>query len=303
LMLDYHMLVFVTVTEKKNFSRAAEALNLSQPAISLQIQALEEYYGTKLFERSNKRVELTQAGEALYPTAVQILELYQAGKQAVSDLVGSVSGRLVIGASLTIGEYVLPRILARFSEQFPQVDVSLRVANTEIVAEQSMAGLIDLGLVEGPMTNNRLRVIPFAEDEMTLIVPPKHRLAIKPVADVKDLASETFILRESGSGTRHAMEEQLRQISVHPRKIIELGSTGAIKEAVEAGLGISFVSRWSIRKELRLQSLVSLRVRDHVLLRSFSIILLESRFHSRAMKEFIRIVEDVKEPTTMPENE
>src|ERR1700730_18036069 len=126
-MLDAHLLVFITVAEKRNFSRAADALNLSQPAISRQIQTLEEYFGARLFERTNKRVELSLAGEVLLPYAQSIIDMHRQASQAVQDLTGMVTGKLQIGASLTIGEYILPRVLASFLKKYPIVESSVTI--------------------------------------------------------------------------------------------------------------------------------------------------------------------------------
>ena len=170
-MTPMHLLVFVTVAEKKNFSRAAEALSLTQPAISQQIQSLEDFYGSKLFERTSKRVELTQAGETLLPYARQILDLADVAKGALDDLVGRVTGRLTIGASLTIGEYLLPHVLAVYAKQFPEVEVNVLIANTEEIGEMALDHSIDVGVVEGRLEHRLLRLTPFLEDEMVLISP------------------------------------------------------------------------------------------------------------------------------------
>ncbi|GIM44864.1 LysR family transcriptional regulator [Collibacillus ludicampi] len=295
-MLDYHLLVFTTVAEKKNFSRAAEALNLTQPAISLQIQTLEEHYGVRLFERSNKRVELTRAGEILYDYAIQILGLHNEAQQALNDLIGLVTGRLVIGASLTIGEYVLPRLLATYTQMYPKVSVEVFIGNTEEIAEHALSNMIDVGLVEGPVIKKRLLITPFMDDELMLIVPSNHRLSAYSYVELNDLSNEIFILREAGSGTRFVMDELLHELPFEPKKMIQLGSTQSIKEAVEAGLGISFISKWTIRKELSLGTLNALRVKNHELKRQFSILYKENQFQSRAVTEFIQLTTQTKIP-------
>jgi LysR family transcriptional regulator, transcriptional activator of the cysJI operon len=287
-MLDYHLLVFTTVAEKKNFSRAAEALNLSQPAISLQVQSLEEHYGVRLFERSNKRVELTRAGEILYDYATRILALHSEAEQAMNDLIGLVTGRLVIGASLTIGEYVLPRLLAIYTREYPKVTVEVVIGNTEEIAENALADMIDVGLVEGPVNKKRLLIQPFMEDELMLVVPASHPFAERTQVELEDLRDEIFILREAGSGTRFLMEELLQALPFD-QKIIQFGSTQSIKEAVESGLGISFISKWTIRKELALGTLRALRIKDHELKRQFSLLYKQNKFLSRAGKEFIQL--------------
>ncbi|MBE3588341.1 MAG: LysR family transcriptional regulator [Thermoanaerobacteraceae bacterium] len=289
-MLDHQLKVFVTVAEKKNFSRAAEVLNLTQPAISQHIHALEEHYRARLFDRSNKKVELTQAGAILYSYAQKILTLHQEAERAVTDLIELVTGKIVVGASMTIGEYVLPRLLGAYARKYPEVELAMTIGNTSIVFEQTLEGTIDIGLVEGPVEHAHLQVEPFLTDEMVLIVPPDHPLAGKPVATVEDLSRCTIILREEGSGTRLAAENALRQLNARPARILQLGSTQAIKEAVEAGLGISFLSRWAIRKELALGTVKPVRLKDTTITREFKIIRNQTRFQSRASDEFINFI-------------
>lgn len=287
--MQFQLLVFMTVVEKKNFSRAAEALNLTQPAVSQQIHSLEDYYGVKLFERNSKRVEMTRAGEILYRYAAEILRLHQEARQAINDLLGRVTGKLIIGASLTIGEYVLPRLLSVFTGQFPEVEVAVSIGNTEVIAEHTLANRIDVGLVEGPVNPANLITVPFLEDEMLLIVPANHRLASVREADVSDLVGEIFIVREAGSGTRFVVEEVFRTLGIQPKREIQFGSTQAIKEAVEAGLGVAFISKWSIQKELKLGTLSAIRIKGHSFPRPFSLIWKKDQFQSRAMKEFAKL--------------
>ncbi|UOF90493.1 LysR family transcriptional regulator [Fodinisporobacter ferrooxydans] len=293
-MLDAHLHVFLTVAEKRNFSRAAEFLNLTQPAISQQIQTLEEYYGAKLFERTNKRVELTQAGHVLVPYAQKIMETHHHALQAVNDLTGQVTGKLTIGASLTIGEYILPKLLANFSGNYPKVEPTVKIGNTEVIAEHMLSGTIDLGLIEGPIHNKHLHVVPFLEDEMLLIVPANHMLNRYTEVEVDDVANETFLLREAGSGTRFAMEELLHDLSIQPKRVIQLGSLQSIKEGVEAGLGISFLSKWTIQKEIQLQSIHPVRIKGVRLKRQFSLLNRKGQFASRAVTEFMRVVQETK---------
>jgi DNA-binding transcriptional LysR family regulator len=287
--LQFQLQVFVTVVEKKNFSRAAETLNLTQPAVSQQIHSLEEQYGVKLFERNSKRVELTRAGEILHQYAVQILNLHQEARQAINDLMGLVTGKLMIGASLTIGEYVLPRLLSVYSKQFPDVEAAVSIGNTEAIADNVMKNRIDVGLVEGPVTPANLIVTPFLEDEMVLIVPSGHRLSGKDEVDTDVLNGETFIVREAGSGTRFVVEELIRTLEFQPKSEIQFGSTQAIKNAVEAGLGVAFISKWTIQKEITLGTLSEVRIKGHSFPRPFSIVWKKGQFQSRAMREFTEL--------------
>jgi len=291
-MITSHLLVFVTVAEKKNFSRAAEALSLTQPAISQQIHTLEEYYGQKLFERTSKRVELTPAGETLLPYARQILNLSAVARDRVNDLVGKVSGRLSIGASLTIGEYLLPQLLAKYARLFPDVTISMKIANTEEIGQMVLDHTIDVGVVEGRLQHRHLELTPFAEDELILIAPLGHPLASRESVQAADLSRETFLLREEGSGTRVQAEEVLDALGVTPKRMIALGSTQTIKEGVEEGLGLAILSKWCVRKELRYETLVRLEVEGQRFPRPLQILEHTGRTYTRAVSEFIALVRE-----------
>lgn len=291
-MLEHQLRVFITVAEKKSFSRAAKALGLSQPAISQHIQALEEHYQARLFERSNRKVELTQAGTILYSYAQKILKLHQEAARAVSDLMGLVTGRIVVGASMTIGEYVLPGLLGAFARKYPEVELAMLTGNTAMILEQAVEGNIDLALVEGPVEHAQLVAEPFLTDEMVLIVPPGHPLSSRPQVTARDLASCTIILREEGSGTRLVAEGVLKKLNVKPARVIQLGSIQAIKQAVEAGLGISFLSKLTIKKELALGTIKPVRLKDLTITREFKIVRHRTKFQSRACEEFCRFVKE-----------
>lgn len=289
-MLDNQLYIFMTVADKKNFSRAGEFLNMTQPAISQHIHALEEYYGVKLFERSSKKVELTQAGTILYNYARNILDQHQKAKRAVSDLVDTVTGKLTIGASLTIGEYVLPRLLATFARKYPDVEFSVWIGNTEMVHERTREGSIDIGLVEGLIEDPQLHIKTFLQDEMVLVAPVLHPLAAKSNISRDDLKECVFVIREEGSGTRLSVEELFQKAGFRPERIITLGSTQAIKEAVEAGMGITILSKWCVRKELLLGSLKLLRIKGLEIPRLFFLVKLKDKFQSRAGDEFVKFI-------------
>lgn len=289
-MLDNQLYIFITVADKKNFSRAAELLNMTQPAISQNIHALEDYYGAKLLERSSKKVDLTQAGTVLYKYAQEILGLHRVAKRAVADLVDLVTGKLTIGASLTIGEYVLPKMLATFARKYPDVEYSVKVGNTELIHELTRDGTIDVGLVEGVIEDSQLKVKTFLQDELVLVVPIMHPLAKRSFVTGEDLGECVFVIREEGSGTRLAVSEFFEKAGLSPERVITLGSTQAIKEAVESGLGITILSKWSLRKELALGSLKPLRIKGLEIPRWFFHIQLKDKFKSRACDEFIKFI-------------
>ncbi len=235
-------------------------------------------------------MELTQAGSTLYKYAKEILDMHGIAKRAVADLMELVTGKLTIGASLTIGEYVLPHLLAAYSRKYPDVKLSVIIGNTEEMHEKALDGSIDIGLVEGDLVDPHLEITEFLQDELVFVIPKQHPMAMKNVVDNNELAENTFILREEGSGTRLAMEKALQELSFKPKKQTVLGSTQAIKEAVEAGLGISCLSKWTLRKELQLGILKPLRMKDCNLTRGFYLIRYKGKFESKACAEFKRFI-------------
>lgn len=232
----------------------------------------------------------------MYKYAIEIMDLHRVAKRAVSDLIELVTGKLTIGASLTLGEYVLPRLLAVFARKYPDVKYSVLIGNTEVTHERAREGTIDIGLVEGLIEDPQLDIKTFLEDELLLVVPKQHPLALKKTVEKDELKNCVFVMREEGSGTRLAVEEIFQKIDFQPSKIITLGSTQAIKEAVEAGLGITVLSKWALRKELLLGSLKPLRIKRLNFSRGMYLIQRKDKFHSRAFEEFVKFVTAEKIP-------
>jgi DNA-binding transcriptional LysR family regulator len=289
-MEDHKLRVFCTVAETKSFSKASEIIHLTQPAVSLQIQALEEVYETKLFDRSSNTVTLTPAGETLYRYAKEILGLYASAEKDIGGITGLVKGSISIGASTTIGNYVLPSVISDFKKKSPKIKLHLLVGNTKRIVELLNAGNVDLGLVEGEVTKYKLMTEKLIADELTLIVPAFHPWAKKKEVSMLDIIKEPFIFREEGSGTRQVIEKYLakRGISTQDMKITTiLGSTEAIKEAVENGTGISIVSKWAVRRESRFGSIKFLKFKEVRMLRNFSLIFNKNAVTSYASDEFL----------------
>ncbi|MFD1176162.1 selenium metabolism-associated LysR family transcriptional regulator [Paenibacillus puldeungensis] len=278
--LNYHQLhIFYTVAERGSFSAAAQALHMTQPAVTMQIQSLEDYFGSKLLVRSTKRIDLTEAGKTLLPYARQSLELIRETEQAMSRFASMLEGRLQLGASLTIGEYVLPRMLGPFGQQFPQISIMLKVMNTTQIIEEIVNHQLNFGLVEAPVQHPDLVSEPVMEDELKLIVPAGHPLSGKGTVSIEEVISYPFVLREKGSGTRQVMEEVFNQRGLNPDRIqtiMELGSTGAVKSAVEAGVGITIISPSSVKHEKALGLLEILEIEDVSFKRMFYSIHLKS---------------------------
>lgn len=292
--MDQHLLVFVTVVEKESFSRAAEALHMTQPAVSQYIQVLENTYGVKLLDRNNKFVRLNKAGEIVYFHAKEILGLYTKMQVLMDDLTNRASGSLSIGASYTFGEYVLPHFIAKLHHEFPLIRPSIVIGNTRKIADLVLRHQLDIGIIEGNLESTQLKIDPFADDQMVVVVSAHHRLArLEGEVEASELEKETWLVREVGSGTREATERIIRELSIAPKEMMEFGSTQLIKESVESGLGISFLSHLAIRKELSMGLLKIVRVKGTPLKRDFSIVL-QSAFQTKALEVFVKILRESK---------
>jgi DNA-binding transcriptional LysR family regulator len=254
---NFRLTVFRKVAAQLSFRKAAEDLYLTQPAVSLQIKALEEELGVALFDRSGSQVGLTPAGKALLGYAEESSRLLREARNAVAGFSGAQTGALTLGASTTIAQYVLPRLLGEFCREYPRIHPTLVSGNTEHIVEAVEKQKISLGLIEGPARSREVKTEPFLEDELVLIASTAHEWSERTSVRCSEIASIPLLMRERGSGTRHVIELALERQGVKRNSlhiVMELDSTEAIKSAVEAGLGIGFVSRWAIAKDLRLNS-------------------------------------------------
>ena len=289
-MEDHKLKVFCTVAETKSFSKTSEIIHLTQPAVSLQIQALEEIYETKLFDRSSSMVSLTPAGEVLYKYAKDILTLYASADKVIGKLTGLVKGSITIGACSNIGNYVLPSVITDFRKTHPKIKIHLLVSNTKRVVELLNSGNIDIGIVEGDVVRQKMVVKKLISDELLVIVSPNHQWAKKKEVSISDLSKEPFIFREAGSGTRQMIEKFLSRHGISPQDMkvsIVFGSTEAIKDAVENGLGVSIISRWAARKESKYGTLRLLSLKEEKMVRDFSLIINKNSISYNALEEFL----------------
>jgi len=288
-MADRRLQVFHTVARLLSFTKAAETLHMTQPAVTFQVRQLEEYFNTRLFDRTHNRISLTEAGERVYKYADKIFELYTEMENAVREMTGEISGSLTIGASTTIAEYMLPALLGDFRNQYPDVSIHLKVANTDGIVSMVENNTIDLGVVEAPVSNKNLVVDKCREDRLVAIVPPGHELSGRSKVTMEELLEYPFICREEGSGTREVISEVICKTDECRNDMqvaMELGSPEAVKGAVEAGMGISVVSNATIQKELRLGTLLALQI-DPPLERPFSFVHQKQKFRVRVMEELL----------------
>jgi len=293
-MADRRLQVFHTVARLLSFTKAAETLHMTQPAVTFQIRQLEEHFNTRLFDRTHNRISLTAAGQRVYGYAEKIIALYGEMDSRVRELTGDVSGILIIGASTTIAEYVLPGLLGEFQSRYKDVNVRLSVSNSLGVVHMVENNTVDVGVVESPVTNKNLAVEVCWHDELMFICPPAHALAKKTSITPQEIVTLPFLCREEGSGTREVINEYLEdnKVSAHDLNLcMEFGSPEAIKSAVEAGLGVSIVSRATVGKELKLKTLVALPL-NPVLKRPFSFVHQRQKFRLRAVEEFMNFAHE-----------
>lgn len=288
--MDQQMIVFLKVAELQSFSRAAEELHMTQPAVSQHIQALESTFGVRLLDRNNKYVRLTKAGDIVYYHAKEIFSQYSRMKRLVDDLSNLPSGSLAIGASYTIGEYVLPHIIAVLRERFPRIQPMISIGNTKEIADLVRNRKLDVGLVEGNFYHEKLFAESFDRDFMYVYASAEHPLVTQQEVTVEQLKQETWIVREDGSGTREAVENLFQTLQFRPQHILEFGSTQLIKESVEAGLGVTLLSKWATKKEILLGTLRSIRVAATPFIRQFSIITQLSSYRTKAVDVFWDLV-------------
>lgn len=288
-MADRRLQVFHTVARLLSFTKAAESLHMTQPAVTFQVRQLEEYFNTRLFDRTHNRISLTEAGARVYEFSDKIFELYGEMENAVREMTGEISGSLTIGASTTIAEYMLPALLGDFRTKYPDVSIHLKVSNTDGIVSMVENNTIDLGVVEAPVSNKNLVVDECRRDNLVAIVPPNHPKAGQKKITLDDLLEYPFICREEGSGTREVIAEYMANASdCHNCMSVamELGSPEAVKGAVEAGMGVSVVSNATIQKELRLGTLVAIDL-NPPLERPFSFVHQKQKFRVRVMEELL----------------
>ena len=281
---------FCAVVERRSFSQAAERLGVTQPAVSLQVRALEKRLGTQLLDRSGRRVEPTEAGWHLYRGAQRMLALEDqivAGVAASTE--GELGGELVIGASTGPAAIALPIALCEFQRENPDVRVFLTVSDTHSVVERVAARELELGIVGASRRHRGVRFEPFFSDQVILACPPGHRFADRTVT-LDELRGESLILMQEGAGVRQIIEDGLRRQSVRLRDLdvrLELGLQESVRQAVEAGYGVTFISRTAVESDLDAGTLVEARVQGLEATREISLASATGRARSRVAEAFV----------------
>ena len=289
--LNLHQLsTFQVVAKHCSFVRAADELHFSQPAVSAQIHQLEEALGVKLFDKIGRKTHLTQAGEELYLYSQKIFSVIEEMHETMESLRSPQYGRLSVGADTTVGTYVIPGLLGKFHQMYPEVEITLDVVNRAALVEAIMTNRIDMAIVGRVPDDIPVEIEPFARNELVLVAAPQHRLANRPEVPLTELGKEHFLLREVGSGTRAALETVFQEAGIPLQISMQVGNNSAIKQGVAAGLGIALISRVALDMELETNRLVILNVEGFPIIRQWRLVHIKDKHLSataRAFKSFL----------------
>ncbi|WP_026888876.1 LysR substrate-binding domain-containing protein [Clostridium beijerinckii] len=293
-MLD-ELKTFIAVVEHKNFTKAAESINLSQPSVSLHIKHLEEYFNTTLIQRSikQKNINITQSGYLLYERSKQMIKLLNDTKNDLLGYGDIVKGQLHIGASFTIGEYLLPAFLGKFAKAYPELELEVTIENTHNICEKVKNFQVDIALVEGTVPPSHFTIEKFYTDKMEVAVPYNHYL-VNNYFSAEDLQNQTWISREIGSGTRQYLNLFLSNNNINAKNIIVFGSNYSVKEAVKNNLGITFISSLVIENSLRNNEISTLKTKQ-TYTRPFSYVMQKGIIPSKGALVFIDMLKSYVE--------
>lgn len=259
--MNLHLLrTFVSVVALGGFTRAAEAIHISQPAVSRAVRELEDHFGMPLLERGGSPLRCTEAGLALYRHAQAIFALEQAAEAELGSLRGLEQGSLVVGASRTIATYMLPQLIARYLELYPGIAVRMVSDNTHAIEQRLLSYELDVALVEGPIHDERIELLEWREDEMVILASARQLFADRSPLTAARLGEMRWIMRETGSGTREVAQRLLREAGVEIRRMLEVGSNGAVVQCVAAGLGITMISLEAARDQLDLGRVMTIEL-------------------------------------------
>ncbi len=296
--MDLHQIeIFCTLIKLCSFSKAAEALYLTQPTVSGHIKNLEQELGVKLLDRLGKQVMPTEAGDMLFRHGQELLTLRDRAREEIAGLSGRVSGLLKIGGSTIPGAYLLPSFIGTFKKQHPSATIQLLIDDTVKITQAVLNGDLHLGVVGAPMIDPQLESHPYLRDELVVAVPATHAWAKKRTITPEALCGAPFILRETGSGTRRTMEERLGETGISIadlNTIAVMGSSDAVRQSIKGGLGISILSIRAIKDDIVAKRLAAVRLKGMPIERNFSIILRKGKSRSTLCQTFLNFLLKVK---------
>lgn len=290
----HQLSIFCTVIDSGGFSKAAEKLYISQPAVSVQVRELERFCGLPLVERKGRTLRLTEAGQVVYDYGRRLLSLAQELGTALADLQGLTAGRLLVGASTTVGEYILPPVLGQFKRRYPRVEIQLEIANTRRIVQLILDYALDIGLIgDEEAITPQLTAQPYRRDDIVVIVPVDHRFRAREGIAPQELEGEDFILREPGSATRKYAEKALAELGLNIKVAMELGSNEAVKRAVAAGLGISMLSRYAVEVDIAAGRLAIAHVRGLKCHRNLCTVYRQGQRFTRSQQAFLDLLTEL----------
>ena len=278
---------FVTLVEVKSFTKTAKILLMSQPSVSLHIKNLEREFDTKLFLRSPKSLKITPTGEILYDRAKKMITIYEQTKQDILEHHNSIKGELKIGASFTIGEYILPSLLLELQIDYPELELQVVIGNTEEIVRFVRLYQVDIGLIEGQTNEKELSVHAFMEDELFIVSSLNHELASKEEVTVADLQNQAWVTREVGSGTREYFNHVIRSNGLKVKSLLTISSNQGIKETLISGKGLSLLSRSVIERDVQHRNLSIIQLKNHPFNRMLSFIYSPIMQDEKNVKTFI----------------
>ncbi len=284
---------FCKVVELKSFTRAAEAMLLTQPTVSEHVRSLENELGQQLVNRLGREVEATHAGSVLYAYARKIMRMRREAVQALTEFSSHLSGRIYVGCGTIPGTYILPGIIGEFREQYPSIQATLTISSSRIISQRVLAGELEFGVVGARWNQSGLSWCELFSDELTLAVPPAHPWALLKSISVHELPGEPYIMREQESGTRRVFAKILEENGLKEsqlKEVAEIGTTAAVKEAVKAGIGVSILSRYAVRDDMACGRLAALSLKEHRMQRPFYLIRRNNRTLSPVASVFLKFL-------------
>lgn len=287
-----HLEIFCKVVELKSFSRAADALYLTQPTVSSHIKALEKSLKTTLLDRLGREVIPTKAGKILYRYAKGIVKLKEEARQALDQFIGKMSGHLEVGGSTIPGVYILPSMISEFKKVYSDVIITLRIGDTKEVATMVIEGMVEIGVVGARIDDIHIENREFLKDFLILVAPASYH---QTKVSKKDLKGIPLIFRERGSGSRAVLERTIKENGLEIKDlniVAEMGSTEAVKQAVKSGIGLSVLSRMAVQDDLANHTLKEVRVDPLPIIRPFYIITNKSRVKSPLCQAFLEFLQE-----------
>lgn len=291
--MDFRLEIFHAVARVRSFTKAAEILNLTQPAITFQIKNLEEEFSTRLFNRDQNRITLTETGKILFRYAEKILEEYAKAHDEIAKITDALSGEVRIGVASLLGKYLLPKLIGSFKQRYPHITIIMLVGDSAHLIQKIQEHTVDLIIVSEPFSLKNFVVKPFIDDEIVVIVNPEHKWANRKHIEIEDFLKEPFIAREYGSGLREVFKNFLssKNINLKSLKIVmTLGSSEALKSAVESGIGYSIISNMAVKREIELGLMKQVSVKDMNLKRRFFVVYSPQHYKKNVIYAFLNFI-------------